>query len=384
MQRILILSASVGAGHLRAAQAVELAARQRYPEAAVHNVDVLSLSNALFRRLYGKAYLDFVNRAPHMLGYLYDLADRPRKGKSDRLSLLVQKAQLGRLMDLLGQEWDVVISTHFLPAAILAGEQRKGRLGCPHVTVTTDFETHRLWVNEPCDAYSTATEEGARYLASWGVEAQRIHVTGIPIHPAFAALPSRDHCRQKLELLGDRPVVLQLAGGFGVGPIRRVHEALLSVERPITLLTICGRNVAIARDLAKAPCPSRHSRQILGFTDAMHELMRASDLVVSKPGGLTSSEALAAGVPMLIVNPIPGQESRNADYLLEHGAAWKANNLATLAWKAQQLLGDDAQLGRLQKSAAALGRPTAAFDVLDLAAALTAAGSKGDVTPLGA
>src|SRR5262245_54729274 len=161
--RILVLSASVGAGHLRAAQAVELALQETAPDAVVRNVDVLQLTNAAFRRLYGKAYLDIVNKAPHLLGYMYDMLDRPRRPNStrDRLRVAVERMNLGKFIQLLTQEhWDLAVCTHFLPAEIIASLRKKGRLELPQLTVTTDFETHRLWVNQPCERYFTATEEG--------------------------------------------------------------------------------------------------------------------------------------------------------------------------------------------------------------------------------
>src|SRR5205823_2112277 len=142
---------SVGAGHLRAAQAVERALRQTVPAAVVRNQDVLALTNAAFRRFYGTAYLDLVNRAPHVLGYFYDLLDKPRsspRSKTDRLRLAVEKLNLKPFIDFLRAEpWDLVINTHFLPAEIVAALRHQGKLDVPQVIVTTDFETHRLWVN---------------------------------------------------------------------------------------------------------------------------------------------------------------------------------------------------------------------------------------------
>lgn len=366
MQNILILSAAVGAGHLRAAEAMELAAKARYPSAQVRNVDVLSLTNAAFRKLYGRAYLDIVNKAPHVLGYIYDLMDKKPKAKGDQLLHLVQKANLRDLIDLLEErEWDLVINTHFLPAEIIAARKRKGKASFPQMTVTTDFETHRLWVNEPCEGYFTATEEGARYLRSFGVAVDRVQVTGIPVHPGFSQKAARETLMAKHGIQGQRPVVLQLAGGFGVGPIQRVHEELLKVSTPMELITVCGRNEQCASDLAGVECPQRHRRHLIGFTREMHELMAIADLVVTKPGGLTSSECLAAGAAMIIINPIPGQESRNADYLLEQGAAVKANNLPTLGYKVGLLLEDEARLRRMKAAARKIGRPRAAVEILE-------------------
>jgi processive 1,2-diacylglycerol beta-glucosyltransferase len=369
--RILVLAASVGAGHVRAAQAVELALRQTVPDAVVRNLDVLELTNAAFRRLYGRAYLDLVNKSPHVLGYFYDLMDQPSKsGKNrrDRFRLAVEKLNLRSFIRLLQEEpWDLVINTHFLPAEIIASLRSKDNLALPQVTATTDFDTHRLWVNQPCDHYFTATEEGALYLHHWGVPKSDTTATGIPIHPVFATPKDRAACCAKHGLSGDRPVVLQLAGGFGVGPIAQIFGALLDVEVPLEVVVIAGRNESVREQLEKVEPPPRHRTKIMGFTSDIDELMAAADLVVSKPGGLTTSETLARGAAMVIVNPIPGQESRNSDFLLENGAAIKANNVATLAHKVTALLREPARLARLKENARRLGRPRAAFDVVERA-----------------
>ncbi len=367
--RFLVLSASVGAGHLRAAQAVELALREVVPSAIVRNVDVLELTNAPFRRLYGKFYLDLVNKAPHVLGYFYDLMDQPSrsgKNRADRLRLAVEKLNLRKFIQLVKDEpWDLVINTHFLPAEIIASLRRKGELTLRQVTATTDFETHRLWVNQPCDHYFTATDEGARYLQHWGIPAEQTTVTGIPIHPVFAQPKERVECLARHGLAGDRPIVLQLSGGFGVGPIAKLYRALLDVSRPIELLTLAGRNEAVKKELEAIEVPPRHRAKVLGFTDQIDELMAVADVVVSKPGGLTTSETLARGAVMAIVNPIPGQESRNSDYLLENGAAIKVNNIGTLAYKMDDLLANPSRLAQLKANVARLARPRAAYDVVE-------------------
>lgn len=365
-RRILVLSASVGAGHLRAAQAVELALRKLDPDAVVKNVDVLDHTNALFRRLYGKAYLDLVNMAPHLLGYFYDLMDRaPAKwGQSDRLRYLVERLNLGKFLRFLRAEpWDVIVNTHFLPAEMIAGLRKKNQLTTPQFTVTTDFETHRFWVNQPCERYFTATDEGAAYLEHWGVPGESIRVTGIPIHPLFSEPKERAACCARQGLRGDRPIILQLAGGFGVGPIEQLYQSLLQLDVPVEIVAVSGRNAELKQQLEKIPVPDRHTAHVLGFTDQMDELMAAADIVVSKPGGLTTSETLARGAVMAIVNPIPGQESRNSDFLLENGAAIKINNAATLTFKLGQLLRDPARFANLKANARNLGRPNAAFDV---------------------
>jgi len=365
-RRILVLSASVGAGHLRAAEAVALAVKQVDPQAVVENVDVLGYTNAAFRRVYSRAYLDLVNRAPYVLGFFYDLMDHAPSDarKRDRLRLHVERLNLRPLLKFLkAQPWDVIVNTHFLPAEMIASLRQTGELATPQFTVTTDFETHRLWVNQPCDHYFTATEEGAANLQQWGVPAADITVSGIPIHPVFAEPKDRGACLARHGLEGTRPVVLQLAGGFGVGPVEKLFASLLGIEVPLQLIVVAGRNEDLKTRLDECAVPPRHRVKVLGYTTEMDELMAAADVVVTKPGGLTTSEALARGAAIVVVNPIPGQESRNSDFLLENGAAVKINNLATLSHKLTQLLREPNRLATLKDRSRCLGRPDAAFVV---------------------
>ena len=367
--RILVLSASVGAGHMRAAEAVAAALHQLVPQAEVVNEDILQMTNAVFRRLYGKFYLDLVNKAPHVLGYFYDLLDQPsRSGRNhgDRFRLVLEKLNLKPFIKFLqAKPWDLVINTHFLPAEIIASLKKKRVLNVPQTTVTTDFETHRLWVNQPCERYFTATPEGARYLEHWGVPAAHIVATGIPVHPVFSTAKDRAECLARHGLAGDRPIVLQLSGGFGVGPIEKLYHGLLDVDVPLQIVSVTGRNQQVKERLQNVPVPPRHKSKIMGFTKEIDELMNVADLVVTKPGGLTTSETLARGAVMVIVNPIPGQESRNSDYLLENGAAIKVNNTATLAYKIQSLLTQPRTLEQLRANVRRVARPRAAFEIVE-------------------
>jgi len=372
--RILILTASVGAGHNRAAEAVELALREICPSATVRNVDVLDLTNPAFRWLYGKSYFEAVAAAPHLVGYLYDRLDRPlnRLGRGmDKVRFGMQHLNLRALSTLLtGQKWDLAINTHFLPAEVIGTFRQRGRIDFPQVTVTTDFDTHRLWHNPPCEHYFTATEEGRANLSAWGVLPHRITATGIPVHPLFAQSRDAWDCKRRLELADDRPMILQLAGGLGVGPIEAIHRQILGSELPLQIVVVSGRNGLARAKLASIECPGRHRRVIFGFTDRMDELMAAADLIVSKPGGLTTSEALCRGAAMIVVDPIPGQETRNSDFLLENGAAVKVNNIASLGHKLTHLLSSPGRLNALRAASRRLARPRAAYEVAERSLAI--------------
>jgi processive 1,2-diacylglycerol beta-glucosyltransferase len=277
---------------------------------------------------------------------------------------------LRRFVYLLLQPWDLIISTHFLSGEIVATLRREKRITTPHVMVTTDFETHRLWVNQPCEHYFTATEEAALYLQTFGVPRGDATATGIPIHPVFSRLKDRAACRARQGLAGDRPVILQLSGGCGVGPIEELYRTLLDVEVPSQVVVVTAYNTRARQALEAIPVPGRHRARILGFTHEIDELMTAADLVVTKPGGLTTSELLAVGAAMVIVDPVPGQEDRNSDFLLENGAAIKVNHFPTMAHKLTCLLRDRGRLEQMRASARRLGRPRAAFEVAERSLAL--------------
>ena len=252
-----------------------------------------------------------------------------------------------------------------MPAELIASLKRKGKVQVPQVTVTTDFETHRAVGHmSRVNVTLRPRRRGQDTCRALELMLRARPVTGIPVHPGFGKKFVKPKLLEKYGVAAGRPVVLQLAGGFGVGPIQRVHEELLAVETPIELIVVCGRNQKVASDLAKVKCPPRHRRHVIGFTSEMHELMALADVVVTKPGGLTSSECLAAGAVMVIINPIPGQESRNADYLLEKGVAVKANNLPTLRYKINELLEDTPRLWRMKAMARGMGRPEAAAEIL--------------------
>jgi processive 1,2-diacylglycerol beta-glucosyltransferase len=363
--RILILSASVGTGHNRAAQALQLALHRVRPDAIIEYVDVLDDTNRAFRRMYGRGYFGLVDRAPHVVGYLYDRLDQPiRNPRINRVRLSLSMMNLQRLVDrVTNQPLDLAVCTHFLPAEIIATLRLNERVNFPQAVVTTDFDTHRLWVNPPCERYFVASEEGAIHLQGWGVPRADISVTGVPIHPSFAEFKSPAECRRRHGIGSDRPVVLQLAGGAGFGPVQKVHRLLLDVEMPLEIITVSGRNEKLRKDLERMTCPQRHLRHILGFTEEMDELMAAADVVISKPGGLTASESLARGAAMVIIDPIPGQETRNADFLLENGAGVKVNNLASLGHKLTAILSEPGRLESLRGNARRIARPHAAFEV---------------------
>lgn len=370
--RVLILSAAVGAGHVRAAEALEAAFRAGpFPGEACH-VDVLRYTNRAFRTLYSRGYIELVNKAPDLLGWLYDRFDVP--WKVSRLQPAFEQLNLGPFVRLLRDlEPDWALCTHFLPAGIIAWLRRSHRLALPQAVVVTDFDVHAFWLIQGVEHYFVAREEARVYLAGAGVPPDRISVTGIPVHPLFATPRDKASMRRLHGLDEKLPTLLLSVGGFGLDIASKILEGLLAVRTPVQVVAVAGKSADVRARLqrvADAAAPRAHPVRVLGFTTAMDELMAAADLLVGKAGGLTSSEALARELPLLIINPIPGQEERNSDHLLEAGAALRCHTLSTLAWKVEHLLADPDRLCRLRAGAGAAARPRAAFDVVDRVATL--------------
>jgi processive 1,2-diacylglycerol beta-glucosyltransferase len=365
--RVLLLSASSGAGHVRAAQALEKAFSAR-GDCIVEHIDAIRYVSKLFQRVYEKAYIAMVRRAPELMGLVYDRTDQPwnhprRRLVMDRLNTQPMIRMLKRMQP------DLCVATHFLPAEIIAWLIAKGKLRARNAIVVTDYDVHALWLCRTVDRYYVALEESAEYMARIGVPRDKLRVTGIPVDPVFASPADRAEARTHLGLDPGVTTVLVAAGGEGVGPIEQLVRGLLAMQRPWQIVAIAGKSEKTRRRLDElsrqaGKLSDRASRLFaVGFTTEMDQYMAAADLLVGKAGGLTTSEALARALPMALIEPIPGQEERNADHLLEAGAAIRCNNLPAAAWKIAKLLDDPARLAKMQHAARGMARPAAALAI---------------------
>ena len=361
--RILIATITAGGGHLQAAAALQETWLQFRPQDEVERLDLLTLFSPLHRRMYSEGYVKLTTRAPELWGLVFNKLDNPK---------LLRK--LARWRGAVGSNSsrkfarfvkkfapDAVLCTHYLPVELLGGLRDKWPASPPlTVSIVTDFEAHALWMDPHVDLYCVAAEETKARLVARGAAADQVLATGIPISSKFSARIDTDAVRKQYGLRDDLPTLLVLSGGFGMGPVAEILAALDQIETPFQSLVVAGRNDPLRRELAAQD--RRHPTDVLGFVTNMHELMAVSDLLVTKPGGLTTSEALAMGKPLFIISPIPGQEAANSDFLLERGAAAKVNRVVDLPFRLGQLL-TSKKLTQMAAAAKALGRPAAAADI---------------------
>ena len=367
--RVLLLSASSGAGHVRAAQALEKAFDAR-GDCVVEQIDAMEYASKLFQRIYDKTYISIVRRAPNLMGVLYDRTDQPWQRMKRRLVFdRLNTAPMVRLLKRV--QPDLCVSTHFLPAEIIAWLIAKKKLSAKSAIVVTDYDVHAIWLCKTVHRYYVALDESVEYLAQVGVPREIIRTAGIPVDPVFATALDRAEVRRKLGLDSVATVLLVAAGGYGVGPMEQLVSALLNLKQGWQIVAIAGKSEKLRRRVEKlaeksGTLQSGAKRLIaVGFTQEMDRYMAAADLLVGKAGGLTTSEALARGLPMALIEPIPGQEERNADHLLEEGAAIRCNNFPAAAWKIARLLDDSRRLAKMREAARTLGRPNAAADIAE-------------------
>jgi len=351
MPRILILSASAGAWHNRAAEAIRESAKAYCPGVETEWIDTLKYTNKVFSKLYEQSYVWMASYSPSLWGILYKQAGKNSEHKKiNQLIELHDRLTYRKLMEHVEEfKPDVAICTHFLPANVLLAK----RVGIPVYLVITDFDAHALWVHKKARGYFVASDEVKVQLARYGYPSAQIRTTGIPIHPVFSQETTRE--------TSSKPQILFISGGFGMGHMEEALERILAIPLPFSLTVVAGKNESMRKKLEKIA----GGRAIIhGFVTNVHDLMGKSDLIITKAGGLTVSECLAKKLPMVIFSPIPGQEECNADYLLEHGCTVKARTLDVLDYKVLELLENPARLDMMRRACGAVARASAGRDVL--------------------
>ncbi|HEV2211614.1 MAG TPA: glycosyltransferase [Verrucomicrobiae bacterium] len=358
--RVLIATVTAGAGHVAAAAALEEAWRAWRPRDVLERLDLVKFFSTLHRKIVSDGYVKLVEHAPELWGMMFAKTDSPKRAERlNQLKRLLPSNSRTRFARHLRQfQPDAVLCTHYFPLETLSLLRRKPDGLRPLVaSIVTDFEAHALWMEDCVDLYCVAAAQTRARLIARGAAADRVIATGIPISARFSNRAEPKAVRKMLGLRDDLPVLLVLSGGFGMGPVAEIVAALDRTQRQFQTVVVTGHNEELRRELAAQN--RQHPTHVLGFASNMHELMAVADLIISKPGGLTTSELLALGKPLFIVSPIPGQEAANSDFLLEGGAAAKVNRVEDLPFRLEQLLGSRALAG-MARAAKGLGRPNAA------------------------
>ena len=403
---VLVISVSAGAGHVRAGQALCAASGSGAAPCRMLHLDALDFMPAHFRWLYADLYLRLVRHWPAGWRRLYD---RMHRAAPDDLLQRLRRRLERRLAAALLRRIDqlrpsAIVCTHFMPAELLAYRQESSRHVCPVWIQITDFDVHRLWIQPGISGYCVAGDVAAQRLLEAGVAASAIHRTGLPLMPGFAAaasthastaaagfastsapgtaarsitypmtrtltradsLPTSRHaCAARLGIDARAPTVLLMGGGAGSGDLYGLARQLLAGEDRLQIIVLAGRNAVLAKALGGLSAAHPKHLLVQGFTGEVESFMACADLVVTKPGGLSTAECLAMGLPMILHAPIPGQEEANAAILVAAGVARLASDAQAVCTQVRSLLGAPLARAAMARRARALARPAAAADVL--------------------
>jgi len=329
--RILITYAYAGVGHKKAALAIEKVLAG-HSGVEVKNVDVLDYTNDFFKVSYPSVYLFLINKMPTFWGLFYYLLDaRIVDFFMAPVRRFIHRLNCKKFIEFVRAENpDVVVSTHFMPSEIISSLKEKGEFKGKLVNVVTDFIAHSFWMARSSDYFIGAIQKTKNDLLRRGVNLEKIKIMGIPCDPIFGVKKDKEMLMRQLGIEPGFFNVLIMSGGFGTGPIKEIVSEINNLDPEtrdkIQLITICGKNEIAFHELSKMNQLLKVRVKVFGYMNNVDEFMEVSDIIVTKPGGLTISEALSKTLPMIIVQPILGQETRNCKILTGYGTAVKAKN----------------------------------------------------------
>ncbi len=369
--RVLVFSATFGNGHLRAAEAVIEGIRIKEPSAEIIHLDFGDFLNKRVNSMVKNVYLEMIKRTPKLWGRLYY-----------KTSKVQPRSMMQRFLNQLGRndflkyihvfEPDLIVCTYPTVSSILAELRLEEILHVPLITVITDFTAHSHWVHPGVDRYMVACAEVKEILVSWGINTQRIHVTGIPISPRFEGDLDRQQIIYELGLDPELPIFLVMGGAYGgLKSTKRICKKLADSLVPVQSIIVCGKNAKLYHSLEEVSARGDNPIVRLGYVHNLEELMAVSKLIITKAGGLTVSEALTKHLPLVIFKPIPGQEDGNAQFVQRIGAGHVAGSEEELELLLSHLLSHPEDIEKMRERAAAAlpGRSTerAVEDMLQLA-----------------
>ena len=363
MKKVLIVSLRAGNGHVKAAEAIEKAIGElNRKDLVVKNIDLLDYSTILSKKFYDNLYLDIVSIAPKFYRWLYYNID----SSTTSFRMIFDRLNVWRFKELVEEfEPDYVVCTHFVPANLLTYWRGRYSWKTKVFLTVTDYDSHTLWVDKGVDQYFVANEDVKNYLISEGIRRDIIRKTGIPIDPKFSKKYDRGEISKKNYLENEFTITI-FAGGFKATKISRIFNKIIKEFPNIQIIIVCGRSENLYDALNLVIGKNKNKKiKILKFINNIEEIMSVSDLIITKAGGLTVSECLAMGVPMIISNPIPGQEEENSDFLLKSNAAIRADKADEIVAEIKKVLNNPDILIKLKSGIRKIAKKDAAEKIVE-------------------
>lgn len=366
-KNILVVTASMGSGHNKAANAVAEAIKRKYPVNKINVIDFMSTETAYFNSLVKDIYLKMLDHTPSVYEFFYKFTSDSTKGST--IQSVFAHAMKKDMRELIKKyEADMVICTHPFPCAAASYLKQTGEINIPLITVMTDFCVHQFWLYKNIDIYFTANDLLKKEMVNQGLLKERIFVTGIPVGYNFRVDYNRDDLLAKFKLEKDKPVALIMGGGLGLGGVKNALCQLERLKKDIQILVITGANVALWSEMNEYAQHSKHKIFVWGYSHNIQEFMSVATFLISKPGALTISEALTRELPMILHDPIPGPEVDNAKFVSDNGAAIWVKHQDTLDAVVREVLSDATILPKLRNNAKVLKKPYASDNIADVIA----------------
>jgi len=364
-KRIILMYISEVSGHRSATMAIEKAIKQLHPNTEILNINAFNYTNPISEKVINRIYMEVIKRTPKIWDYLYDNPSVVRG--LENIKQHIHKSNSPKLKKLFDKfNPDLVVCTQAFPCGMVADFKKTYGVNLPLVAVLTDYIPHAYWVYDEVDYYITPSDEVSVRLEKKGVKASKIKSYGIPFDPKFNQKLSKDDILSKLKLNPDKPVILIMGGGQGLGPIKTIVKSLEKSEHDITELIVAGTNKKLLRTLKRKIKHYKKEIHLFGFVQNIHELMHISKVIISKPGGVTTAEVLSMGLPMIIVKPIPGQEINNTNFLTQKQAAIKVDEPKEVYQVIDDLLKNNIKLERLRAAGLKIAKPSASMDIAKL------------------
>ena len=368
MKKILIVYATAGIGHTKAALAVKDALDEKGEGFSYEVVDILDYTNAFLKWLYHRFYIILVSDFPFIWGAVYHFLDIPCVYNCIKgLRKLMNRMNSKKFTDYLNRtKPDIVVSTHFFSSEVVSCLKGKGIINPYLITIITDFKRHMYWITKETDLYIIGSEILREQLKLRGIEEQKIKILGLPIEQKYYKRLDIDALYKKFDIQKDSFTIVIASGGFGVGPVEKIAKELMAANLPIQLIVVCGKNSSLRQAMEKIQKKSSMPMKVYGFVDNIHELMEVADLLISKSGGMTASEALAKELPMMITSPIPGQEMRNCEFLTENGVALREDNPSLIRKKVTKLFSNKEDLDSMKNNIRCIKKSNPAINLINL------------------
>jgi processive 1,2-diacylglycerol beta-glucosyltransferase len=369
-RKILIVYATAGIGHKKASIGVKKALEEIAPkDAEVTLIDALDYTNAFFKWSYLQLYLFMVNRMPLAWGCFYYLTDNCYVNmiisKIRRFSNWINSKKFTGY--LLRSKPDVVISTHFFASEVVGDLKEAGLLQTNLITIVTDYRLHSWWMAPGTDMYVVGGEDARNDLLKCNVDPAKVKVLGIPAEPIFSKQLDRKRIFEETGLKEGIFTILVIGGGFGVGPIENIIKIVKELSMPLQVIVVCGHNDSLVKKIVDLKKDTKAHIKVLGFVDNVYEYMEISDILISKAGGITVTESLSKELPMIIIAPIIGQETRNSDFVVSHGASFRIDKLQDLKGLLEDLASHPEKMKKTREDIRAIKKPMACYDIARLA-----------------